>query len=187
MVKRLFFITLAVLVMASTASATEIGGVDLPDTLTAGTDKLILNGAGIRVKFFMDMYVGGLYLMQENKEAQKIIDANETMALKLHIVSGMVTTKKMKDAIDEGFINSIGENVASFQNEIKTFISFFEEEIKKNDIFDITSVPSEGISVYKNKSLKGTIKGLDFKKAVFGIWLGEKPADKKLKKGMLGK
>jgi hypothetical protein len=35
--------------------------------------------------------------------------------------------------------------------------------------------------------VKGTIKGLDFKKAVFGIWLGEKPADAKLKKGMLGK
>jgi hypothetical protein len=34
--------------------------------------------------------------------------------------------------------------------------------------------------------LKGTIKGLDFKKAVFSIWLGEKPADSKLKKKMLG-
>jgi hypothetical protein len=36
-------------------------------------------------------------------------------------------------------------------------------------------------------ALKGTIKGIDFKRAVFSIWLGEKPADAKLKKGMLGK
>ena len=33
----------------------------------------------------------------------------------------------------------------------------------------------------------GTIRGLDFKKALFAIWLGEKPADNSLKQGMLGK
>ena len=30
------------------------------------------------------------------------------------------------------------------------------------------------------------IEGLDFKKAVFGIWLGKEPADSNLKEGMLG-
>jgi hypothetical protein len=35
---------------------------------------------------------------------------------------------------------------------------------------------------------KGTIiQGVDFKKALFSIWLGDQPADKNLKKGMLGK
>jgi len=33
----------------------------------------------------------------------------------------------------------------------------------------------------------GTVKGLDFKKALFAIWLGKKPADSGLKDGMLGK
>ena len=39
----------------------------------------------------------------------------------------------------------------------------------------------------KNGVKKGTIEGLDFKKALFGIWLGNKPADDDLKDGMLGK
>ncbi|MEA3471658.1 MAG: chalcone isomerase family protein [Thermodesulfobacteriota bacterium] len=30
-------------------------------------------------------------------------------------------------------------------------------------------------------------KGLEFKKALFGIWLGDKPAQRSLKKEMLGR
>ena len=33
---------------------------------------------------------------------------------------------------------------------------------------------------------KGVIEGYDFKKALFGIWLGDNPADEGLKEGLLG-
>jgi hypothetical protein len=184
--KRLLIIVLAVFVMSPLANAKQVGKVTLPDSLMAGKDKLILNGAGFRVKFFLKMYAGGLYLIQKNHDPKKIIDSDESMALRLRIVSGVITTKKMTDAIDEGFKNSTGKNIASFKIEIAKFKSFFAEEIKKGDIFDIIYVPAEGISVYKNERLKGTIQGFDFKKAVFGIWIGEKPADSKLKKRMIG-
>ena len=42
------------------------------------------------------------------------------------------------------------------------------------------------ICVYKDGKEVGMIEGLDFKKALFGIWLGAKPADKGLKNEMLG-
>ena len=179
-------IILAVFLMSPVANAKQVGNVTLPDNLMAGTDELLLNGAGFRKKLFIKMYAGGLYLIQKNQDPKKIIDNDESMALRLRIVSGMITTKKMIDAIDDGFKNSTGENINSFKIEIAKFKSFFAEEIKKDDIFDIIYVPAEGISVYKNESLKGTIQGFDFKKAVFSIWLGEKPADSKLKKKMLG-
>ena len=92
----------------------------------------------------------------------------------------------MTDAINDGFKKSAGGNLASLTDQIEQFKSFFAEEIKVDDIFDITYVPGEGVSVYKNESLSGIIEGTDFKEAVFGIWLGEKPADKGLKKKMLG-
>jgi hypothetical protein len=184
--KRLVVIILAVFMMSPTAVAMDVGKVTLPDSLMAGEDTLLLNGAGFRVKLFLKMYAGGLYLIQKNNDPKKITDSDESMALRLHIVSGMITSKKMTDAIDEGFKNSTGENITSFKIEIAKYKSFFAEEIKKDDIFDIIYVPAEGISVFKNESLKGTIPGFDFKKAVFGIWLGEKPADSKLKKRMLG-
>jgi hypothetical protein len=184
--KRLVVIILAVFMMSPTAVAMQVGKVTLPDSLMAGEETLLLNGAGFRVKLFLKMYAGGLYLIQKNHDPKKIIDSDGSMALRLHIVSGMITSKKMTDAIDEGFKKSTGGNITLFKIEIAKYKSFFAEEIKKNDIFDIIYVPAEGISVFKNESLKGTIPGFDFKKAVFGIWLGEKPADSKLKKRMLG-
>ena len=59
--------------------------------------------------------------------------------------------------------------------------------IAEGDVFDIVYVPGTGVESYKNGKLQSTIKGLDFKKALFGIWLSKKPADVNLKKAMLGK
>ena len=46
--------------------------------------------------------------------------------------------------------------------------------------------PGKGVAVIINNKMKGVMPGLEFKKALFAIWLGGKPASGKLKKGMLG-
>ena len=38
----------------------------------------------------------------------------------------------------------------------------------------------------KNDELKGTVPGIDFKIALFGIWLSNNPVDEQLKKDLLG-
>ena len=53
-------------------------------------------------------------------------------------------------------------------------------------MFDITYQPGKGVVAYKNGKEKGTIEGMDFKKALFGIWLSNDPADDDLKEAMLG-
>ncbi len=184
--KRILVLMLLGVVMISVAEARQFGDVSIPDTLETGGGKLLLNGAGYRSKYFMKMYIGGLYLKQESEDAAAVVSAEEPMLIKLHIVSGKITSARMTDAINEGFENSAGSSLASLKDKIEKFKSFFAEEIKVGDIFDIGYVPGEGVSVHKNGSLSGTIEGTDFKKAVFGIWLGDKPADKGLKKNMLG-
>ncbi len=185
--KRLLVIILAVLMMSPMAAAMQIGDVTLPDSLMAGNDKLLLNGAGFRKKLFIKVYAGGLYLMQKDTDPQKIVDADVSMGIRMHFVYDGVSSKKLIKGWNEGFNNATGGNIAPIKAEIDKFNSFFTEEAKKNDIYDIIYIPDRGVSVFMKGKLKGTIKGIEFKKAVFGIWLGAKPADKKLKKGMLGK
>jgi hypothetical protein len=108
------------------------------------------------------------------------------MAIKLHITSGMISSKKMINAVDEGFEKSTKGKTDAIASEIETFKGFFSDEINDGDIFDIAYVKGKGVMVYKNGKQKGMIPGFEFKKALFGIWLGTKPADKKLKSGMLG-
>ena len=45
--------------------AAEVGGVNMPNTLKADGTDLVLNGAGTRTKFFIKVYVAGLYLNQK--------------------------------------------------------------------------------------------------------------------------
>ena len=185
--KRLITALTLTLALAPMAEAKKVADVEIPDTLTAEGTQLNLNGAGVRTKWFMDIYVGGLYLAQPSHDAANIVKADEPMAIKLHMVSGMVTSDKMKSSTMEGFENATGGNMAPIKPQIDKFISVFDEEIKQGDEFDLVYVPSKGVEIFKNGDLKDTVDGgMEFKKALFGIWLSDKPAQENLKKSMLG-
>lgn len=187
MAKRILIAMMVLLMAVSGAAAKEIGGKNLPESITAGKDTLVLNGAGVRVKWFMDIYAGGLYLKQKNQDPQAIINADEPMAIKMHTISGLMSDEKMETAYREGFEKALNGNTAPIQAKIEKFIAAHKGEINKDDVFDLVYVPGEGVSVYKNGRMITTIEGMDFKKPMFAIWLGEEPADSGLKTGMLGK
>jgi len=165
-----------------------INGVTLPANMKAGDETLVLNGGGIRKKLFFKLYVGGLYLRAKNSDARTIINADEPMAVKLQITSGMISSDNMSEAIMEGFEKSTKNNIAPLKAKIDKFIDTFKKsEIVEGNVFDIVYVPGVGVQSYKNGKLQSTIDGMDFKKALFGIWLGDDPADEDLKEAMLGK
>ncbi|MCU4188223.1 chalcone isomerase family protein [Flavobacterium sp. HXWNR29] len=164
-----------------------VSGVKVDEKLSLEGQSLVLNGAGTREKMWIDLYVGSLYLPKKSSSAKDIMDSKDAGAIKLNIISGMITSDKMISAINEGFENSTGKKTAPLKAKIDKFKGFFKEEIKKGDVFIIMNVPNEGVVVFKNGVKKGTIEGHDFKKALFGIWLCDKPADADLKSAMLGK
>lgn len=174
--------------ISTISQAATVANVEIPDTMEAAGTDLRLNGAGIREKWFFNVYVGGLYLPESMNDGAAIVAADKPMAVKLHMVSGMVTSEKMKDATMEGFESSTGGDMAPLQKEIDQFMSAFDEEIQENDVFDLVYVPGTGIEIFKNEELIQTVKSdKKFKEAVFGIWLSDKPAQEDLKMAMLGK
>ncbi len=163
-----------------------VSGVKLDETITVDGKKLTLNGAGIREKMWIDLYVGSLYLPKKSSNGTEIINSTDVAAIKLDVVSGMISSEKMMAALDEGFLKSTGNNIKPIQDKINKFKTFFKDKFKKGDYFLIAHEPGDGIVVYKNGVKKGSVDGQDFKKALFGIWLSNNPADANLKKAMLG-
>jgi Chalcone isomerase-like len=184
--RKAFVILFAMLFLSASAFAIDVAGVKMPDTLKAGGQDLVFNGGDKRTKFMMKVYVAALYLKQKGSDAQKIIDADEPMSIRLQITSGLVSPDKMKTAIDEGFENSTGGNIAPIKAKIDAFTSAFKD-LSNGIVYDYTYVPGKGVEIYKNGQMVSTIQGLDFKKALFGIWLSNKPAQESLKEKMLGK
>ena len=172
--------------LATPAQALTVSGVDVPDTYSAMGQELQLNGAGTRSKWFMDLYVGGLYVAEKVNDGQAVINADEPQAITLHITSGMITSERMTEATMDGFKSSTDGDLSAIQSDVDQFMSVFQEEIKEGDVFDLVYAPGEGVHVLKNGEQKDTVGDLEFKKALFGIWLSDKPAQKDLKNKMLG-
>jgi hypothetical protein len=173
--------------LTEATAQTTINGVTLPANMKAGDKTLVLNGGGIRKKAFFKLYTGGFYIESRTKDPKAIIAADKAMAMRLQITSGMISSDNMSEAIREGFEKSTKGNSAPLKAKIDKFVSTFaKEEIKEGNVFDIIYIPGKGVEAHKNGKLQNTIDGLDFKKALFGIWFGDDPADSDLKAGLLG-
>lgn len=182
---RFFAAAFAALFLLSPVQALTVGGADVADTLQAGEQTLQLNGAGVRSKFFIDAYVAALYLGAENSDSAAILAADEAMAVRLYITSGMITSKRMSDSTRDGFVRSTGGNTAPIEAEIELMISAFKDEIKEGDVFDLVYQPERGVTVYRNGEEKAVVAGMPFKQALFGIWLSDDSIQKSLRKAML--
>jgi hypothetical protein len=161
-------------------------GVSFDESFKVGNKNLVLNGTGVREKHRIDLYVAGLYIPKVTNDAATIVKANETAAMKIVIVSKMITKSKMDESIREGFQKSTQGNSTAFQDRIDKFVKALSEDIGKGAIYMLVyDAEKETLNVYKDNQLKTEIKGLDFKIAVFGIWLGEDPVDDDLKNKLL--
>lgn len=175
------------LFVSSTASALEIAGVSLPETASMSSgEKVVLNGGGIRSKFFVKVYVGALYLREKNSSAQAIIEMQGPKRVLMNFVHSEVSKDKITDAWNKGFAeNSTPKEMEALQPDLNRFNTMFRT-MHKGDVIRLDYLPSEGTQVWINDTLQGTIKGDHFYRALLKVWIGASPADRSLKDGMLG-
>lgn len=190
MKKILLLLTFLLSLQFSTISAQtqlEVNGVTVPRKIEFQGKSLQLNGAGGRSKMWLEVYVQALYLSQLSQDPQFIIDSDTEMAIRIEITSSMVSSNKLTKAMNTGFEKSAGSNLAQLRPRIEEFKTFLSDAITEKDVFILAYNPlDQTINVYKNETLKRKINGFDFKKALFGIWLSDKPVDETLKKHLLG-
>ena len=164
-----------------------LNNVTLPAKLNYHEETLVLNGGGIRSKLFFKLYTIGLYLPSKSANVSAILSSDEMLAVRFEITSDMINSDNMSEAINEGFDKSTNGYTKTIRTRIDHMLKTFSSEaIVLGDLFDLVYVADKGTEIYKNGLLKTTIQGKDFKKAVFGIWLGEKPINSGLKKDLVG-
>ena len=168
-------------------SQIDIDGVIVPRTITVQNKTLTLNGVGGRSKMWVEVYVQALYLTKLSPDAKYIIESDTEMAVRIHITSSLVSSGKLTRNFNSGFEKSAGTNFNKLKPKIEAFKSMLSDDIVKDDVFNLFYNPIDtSVWVYKNDVLKGKVAGMDFKKALFGIWLSDNPVDEVLKKSLLG-
>ena len=182
-------LSIAILFLLSVSiQAAELAGVLIKDQVIAENgDTLLLNGAGLREKLWVDVYVGSLYLVTKSDNVAEILSAPHASRIQMDFVYKEVGKKKLLKAWKEGFEkNQSKEAIATLKDRIEQFYGYFDKNVVAKDQYILDYVPGKGTTVTKNNKVLGLIPGEDFKNALMEIWLGNFPADKGLKKGMLG-
>ena len=182
--RMLVFFTL--LLIGLPCYAVEIAGVMVNDTLQTEDGTLLqLNGAGVRSKFFMDIYIAELYLEKPSAKAAEVIAAPGRKRVTLHFLHSEVTRDKLVEAWNEGFKENSGPGeLAKLQERIDQFNAMFGD-VKKDDVIVLDFSPATGTVVTLKGQKKGAITGKDFNDALLRIWLGEKPISSGLKEKLL--
>lgn len=180
------FILCCFFLCSVSANAKEIAGVMVQETVQTEDGVLLqLNGAGIRSKFFFDIYLAELYLEHPAKEVEKVLDFTGRKRIVMHFLYEKVEKEKLVESWNEGFSKNTGADELAVLNErIEQFNALFKDAVK-GDIVVLDYIPEQGTVITIDDVEKGVIRGKDFNDALLRIWLGDEPVNKGLKKKLL--
>lgn len=183
----------ALLLAAASASASaqpvEREGVKFEPMAQLGGAALQLNGVGVRTRAIFKVYVAGLYVPARSNSAAALLSQKGPRRLSLTMLRN-VDADSFAGPLNEGLKNNHSEaEVAAFKPQIEAMNAALKaiDEAKKGDAVHFEFLPDSGTRITVNGQQKGaSIPGEEFFAAMLRIWLGDKPADGDLKKGLLG-
>ncbi|MDY0041910.1 MAG: chalcone isomerase family protein [Desulforhabdus sp.] len=170
----------------ATGWARELHGVNFADEIKIGADSCQLTGIGVRKKFFVTVYYGGLYLKEPTRDRALVIQSDQPKGVVLHVVYKEVPAEKWIEGWKEGFANNVADPGSDLQKKIDQFLACFNEPVKTGETVQVLYLPDKGTEVTIKGKPRTVIPGHDFMETLWSIWFGPHPASESLMKGMIG-
>jgi len=175
---------LLVVFLSTPLSAAEIRGVRFADNLSLGQDEVFLQGMGVlRWMGLVKVYAGALYLPAGVMGPDWADDVAKCLELayfrKIEAADfGTASDKLLRQTLDEKAYQQLAARLESFYRLFR--------DVQPGDHYTLIYRPEQGTELRYNGELLGRIAGEDFARAYFGLWLGEKPIDKRFRDRLLG-
>lgn len=184
------FCVATLLATSGWAATVDVAGVKLEDSIDLQGSKLLLNGAGLRTKVVFKVYVAGLYLNKKAATPEEVLAATGPKRMSLTMLRdidagelGKLFTKGVEDNTPKA---EIGKLIPGLVRMGQLFAD--QKNLKSGDNVLIDWVPGTGTTLTINGKLQPEpFKEPEFFNALMRIWVGDKPADGKLKDALLGK
>ena len=163
----------------------ECKGITFPDSIQIDGATLALNGLGLRqaTAFKINVYVAALYVGKTSNDPNILVAEVPPKELVLQFVRD-VGADDLKKGWNEGFEKNAKSALPALKDRIGTFNGWMTD-MKTGERVMLVQRPGAGVEVNVNGASKRTIKGDDFAKALFAIWLGD-PPNPEIKAGLLG-
>ena len=172
------------------AEPVTVAGVKYDETVTVQGAPLQLNGAGVRYKAVFRVYTAGLYLEKKVGTPQEVMALKGPKRLSITMLReidsaelGRLFSRGMEDNMDKAAFSKLIPGVLRMSQ-----IFSDHKKLVAGDQFMIDWIPGTGTLItVKGKPQGEPFKEPEFFNALMGIWLGNAPADWKLKDALLGK
>jgi hypothetical protein len=173
------------LLLSTSSYAASLAGVSMSDTIVANSNTLQLNGMGLREKYWIDIYVAGLYLPEKMSTPEEIITKNIPKQIQIEFIYSSVPKNKMIEVLEENIQNNpqfSAETVASIRK-----CGTWMQDFTTGDVVSFDYVPStQTTTIYINGTERGAVQSQEFMQAIFAMYVGKYPATQELKRGLLG-
>lgn len=178
---------LAALLAAPGLHAAEVAGIKVEDSLRVGSSELLLNGAGLRSKLFIKVYVGALYVSQKSTTPTALLDSTAPRRMQLRLLRDL-GADALHEALEDGLnSNNTPAELAEIKSQSEQLAGIMKGigKVREGDTVAI-DFQADGIAVSLNGEARGKVAGANFARALLKVWLGDKPVDASLKKALLG-
>ncbi len=175
---------LAVLILcfSSLAQANPVAGVAFSQQYTDEGITMELQGTGLKTLVLFKAFAAGFY---QEKSFQKDILGEVSKRIEVEYFVNIPGEKLNAYTLERMKVNVSEDELNDINAEIKMMGNYFVD-LKKGDRFSLTYIPGVGTKFAHNGKETGVIEGQQFAKALFSVWIGEKPFDQKLKNQILG-
>lgn len=171
------------------AGSTEVEGVALEDSATVGGTTLTLNGAGVGTRLMFKVYAMGLYLQTRARDARDALSVDGPRRLRIVLLRD-VSGEDFDDAVTRSAADDkdCDPRISEQMVRLGRAIARQPQGLRKGDILTLDWVPGTGTVIELNRRpLTGPMRDVAFYQALLNVWLGDRPADSRLKTRLLGR
>lgn len=169
--RRRFLIALTALIFyAQSALASE--------TILASVPSASIVGRGVLSYAFWDVYEATLYAPKGRFDPQKPF----ALSIKYYysINSKDIADRSVQEMREQGFNDEI--KLAAWNAQMKAIFP----DVEDGTVLSAVYTPGNQTTFYNGNKATGSIKGDDFARLFFGIWLGERTSEPELRRALLG-
>ena len=175
---------MALTALSPAAYASDGSAVRFDKQVNVGGQQLEMKGTGIlRYMRFIKVYAGALYALAETAPDGIMADTPKRLEVEYFLA---LNGEDFGPATYKGLANNISAvEIERLRTRIDYHNSLYAD-VKPGDRYSLTYVPGVGTELALNGEPRGTIPGADFAAAIFSLWLGDQPIDKRFKRSLLG-
>lgn len=176
-------------VFAVSATAAEVEGVPVDDSVELGGVRLQLNGAGMRAIYIVKAYVAALYVQQRSADARTLLAQTGPRRLSLTMLAdlpGEWLAQRLRDGMRESHDAGAW---ALLRPRVARLIETIEAvgRTRRGERVDVDCVDGAVAVSIDGQRVGSPIPGEDLFAALLRMFVGERAFDADLKRSLLGR